>query len=104
MRISDWSSDVCSSDLAFVDMQAVGDENEIEFPFFGDLRLLHVKIDVGAAVDYRLGVPPTVPAAPHAMQDKAQLQTVFHAHGKVSFGHALRKDPAGRERVFLGLD
>src|SRR3546814_4623274 len=45
MRISDWSSDVCSSDLISVDAQDLGAEG-----FHGALAVLaHLRVDVDAA-------------------------------------------------------
>src|SRR3546814_9874949 len=38
MRISDWSSDVCSSDLSSQHRALLGDANRVCFPFQGDPR------------------------------------------------------------------
>src|SRR3546814_14679295 len=94
MRISDWSSDVCSSDLLFLGLVATGDVGE------GDLGLVLVE-QLGPRTPERHSALPAALLHPaHEVHPDADEQDPAQ---DVDQAHAQRT-PAGRPRLPRGHD
>src|SRR3546814_1931897 len=77
MRISDWSSDVCSSDLAFPDTQRVREENEIESGLFSGLGEIDEMRGVGRSVECDARMMPRGDVMTCRLQKQAQVHRPF---------------------------
>src|SRR3546814_17821008 len=93
MRISDWSSDVCSSDLAGGDMSEESEQRRRLPPFEGE-RLPEQFVDRIA----RLAPQSAIELAPPV--ERPRQQRVEEAKGRREIGHA---EPSAQRRHRLGL-
>ena len=63
-----------------MNVQAVGDEHEIEFRRFGQLRLLLVEAEIDAGIGQCVRMAPFAPAVTDAMHHGTEFQLSLLAH------------------------
>src|SRR3546814_14644797 len=99
MRISDWSSDVCSSDLAFPDTQRVREENEIESGLFSGLGEIDEMRGVGRSVECDARMMPRGDVMTCRLQKQAQVHRTF----VIGLHSAFLRQRLERRRVAPGI-
>src|SRR3546814_2564980 len=88
MRISDWSSDVCSSDLQMADQHILSDDRRIAF---GAVRHRPVAMDDAAVLDVAAGADADLVdvGAQHAIIPDADIRADHHvADDAAQYGSA----------------
>src|SRR3546814_11506146 len=94
LRISDWSSDLCSSDLLMVTLLPKGDRSRASHDIAVDLRAMLLKIDLPAGASIK--VVETPPGPPALATLLAEIDRTSGGSGK---SVSVREDLAGRRII-----